>query len=695
MQDYINSKRQSLKTIFAFLLILFVAYLPVSTFLFFIKNDAFNGYFPPKFFMSESIHAGHLPLWNPYINFGIPQYADMSSGYWSPVTWLIAGTAGYNAYTFTIEVLAYIFIGAVGMYKLTGYFNLQNKTRFIAAVGYLCCGYNVGHLQHFNWLSGAAFLPWCIWAYLLLQQNFTIKNILQSTLLFYLFISAAHPGLVIGAFYFFIALSLFILLKNDQYNFSGRIKKFVAINSVLLIGLILLSAGLIIGYTDILPYFSRGDKVSLTEGLKNPTTPQSWISLVLPLSTAKNDSFFATDISMRNIYFSITLALFFCLSMFNKNRWQRFFLFMGIAFLLLSSGGIFKTFAYKFLPLINYVRLDGEFIIFSQLCFIIIAAIELNNFIAEQKEFKGTIKWVYYAFEILLFACIAFGLYKVINTKESFLYSFKNIAAQSGSLKLKVLIDAITFYDTLWIQGFFQMLLLWGIKLCLREKRFNLLVRIVIADMILATLLNLPFTGVGKASVAQVQNVLNKSPKGIPIPKLQPVINNDTIASEEKGLVGDWSFYNKQIGVINEVPYPVNLKNIKRYFDDMKINAMPGVSMNNFLFSTNINSIKPEIIFFTGSKLKFRLSSQDDGTVVYQQAFYPHWFYSNGKEKKEVWNSDPFISAPVKAGLNQIEFYFEPKKVIIAMLISLIIFSIIIILLLINPPFIRKSLFPS
>src|SRR6476469_4776518 len=138
MQDYINSKRQSLKTIVMFLLILFVAYLPVSTFLFFIKNDAFNGYFPPKFFMSESIHSGYLPLWNPYINFGLPQYADMSAGYWSPVTWLIASTVGYNAYTFTQEILIYLLIGGLGMYKLTKYWNLQYKIRVLAGAAYMC-----------------------------------------------------------------------------------------------------------------------------------------------------------------------------------------------------------------------------------------------------------------------------------------------------------------------------------------------------------------------------------------------------------------------------------------------------------------------------------------------------------------------------------------------------------------------------
>src|SRR5215212_6352370 len=116
MQVYGNSKGLSNKSILFFIVLLMIAFLPVSSFVFFLKNDAFSGYFPPKFFMSESIHAGTLPLWNPYINFGIPQYGDMSSGFWSPITWLISATVGYNAYSFTIEVLIYLFIAGIGMY---------------------------------------------------------------------------------------------------------------------------------------------------------------------------------------------------------------------------------------------------------------------------------------------------------------------------------------------------------------------------------------------------------------------------------------------------------------------------------------------------------------------------------------------------------------------------------------------------
>jgi hypothetical protein len=697
MQVYTNSKRQSVKTIFAFLLILFVAYLPISTFLFFIKNDAFNGYFPPKFFMSESLHAGYLPLWNPYINYGIPQYGDMSSGYWNPLTWLIAGTIGYNAYTFTIEVLVYLFIGGMGMYKLCSYFNLQNNVRFIAAIAFMCCGYNVGHLQHFNWLSGAAFLPWCVWSYLLLQQSFSIKNILQSALLFYLFISSAHPGITIGAFYFFIALSLFLLFKKEHFNISGRIKKFAITNSVLLIALVILSAGMMVGYSDILPFFSRGDKVKLAESMKGPATEQSWMSALLPLSITKNDSFFATDISMRNIYFSLTLLLFFFLSLFQKNSWQKFFLFTGIAFLLLSSGGIFKIAAYKFIPLLGYVRLNGEFMIFSLLCFITIAAIELNRFIFEQKEFKGILKWIYYLLEIILFVCIAFGLYKTINSHQGFLYSLKTISSQSGaSSKLKALIDSITFYDALWLQGIIQLFLIWGIKWCLIQRNWNYLVRLVIADIVIATLLNLPFTGVGQASVADVQRVLNKSPKGIPIPALQPVIKNDTLGIYEKGLVGNWSFYNKQIGVTNEAPYPIRLNNTIKYFDTIDTNPSLVLTQNDYLFPTNINDTKPVIISFTGKKIAFTINATDTGRIIYQQAFYPYWFFDNGKEKREVLeHATGFIAVPLVKGENKIEITFEPTKIKVAMLISLIFFSVVVILLLFNPAFIRRSLFPS
>ena len=78
------------------ILIGWLIYWPISLFLFGIKNDILTDYFPTRFFMSESLHAGFIPWWNPYVNFGIPQYAEMNSSYWSPITWLIAAIPGYS-----------------------------------------------------------------------------------------------------------------------------------------------------------------------------------------------------------------------------------------------------------------------------------------------------------------------------------------------------------------------------------------------------------------------------------------------------------------------------------------------------------------------------------------------------------------------------------------------------------------------
>jgi hypothetical protein len=88
--------------------------------------------------------------------------------------------------------------------------------------------------------------------------------------------------------------------------------------------------------------------------------------------------------------------------------------------------------------------------------------------------------------------------------------------------------------------------------------------------------------------------------------------------------------------------------------------------------------------------MKFKIHSAHDNIVVYSQAFYPHWFYNIGKEKKAALNLDPFISAPVKKGVNEIEFYFEPKNVKLGMLISLVFFIIIVITLLLSTDLFRS-----
>ncbi|MGG9960768.1 hypothetical protein [Ferruginibacter sp. SUN106] len=644
--------------------------------------------------MSESIHAGHLPLWNPYINFGIPQYGDMSSGYWSPVTWLIASTIGYNAYTLTLEVLLYILLGGIGMYTLTGLWKLDKPVRIIAGIAFMCCGYTTGHLQHFNWLSGAAFLPWCFWSYLQLLNNFSFKKAIAAALFFYMLVSSAHPGITICAVYFFAAVLVFHFFKNKNgHSLKTRITNIGKANGLLLLLLLILSTGMLAGYFDMLPYFVRGEKISLADSLSNPANLQSWISALLPFATVKNDSFYNTDPSMRNSYFSVVLLLFFLLAIISKkDSWQKFLLITGIIFALLSSGGIFKTFAYKFIPFIGYVRLNGEFRIFAILCFIIIAAIQLNKFIQNKNESANKIKWLILFIGSILLACAIYGMYNAFSTDNSIVFQFKKVLSETGfAMKLKTLIDTISFYDTIWIQSILQLFILWAISRSLKLNKYNLLKKIVVADMILACLLNIPFTGVGKASVAQVQAVLNKSPKGIPIPALQSLLQNDTLSTAERGLVGDWSMYNKQIGTRQEVAYPIVLKNMKTYFE--KGLAAPNEIFTDkpFVFGSDSSLKSISVGAFSPNSISIHTNADSASVIVLKQNLYPHWYYKTGNQKNTVGSFGiNFMSAPVNKGQSEITFSFEPYFIKWSMLISLsalVLYCILLLVLKTKPPF--------
>jgi len=613
-------KQDSVNIPIIFAIITIVAFLPFTSMIFALKNDAFTGYFPPKFFMSESIHSGYFPLWNPYINYGLPQYGDMSSGFWSPITWLISSTIGYNAYTFTLEEALYIFLAGIGMFRLTRSFKIDKRISILSGVCYMCSGYIVGHLQHFNWISGAAFLPWCIAVYLNLYTKVTWSTVVNAGIFFLLFISSAHPGIIIGGIYFFIflAFALFYNQYRKHTSLSAALKKTVFVNGVILFILILFCIGPIIGYSEIMPFISRGSKLISSNSIGTATTLQSWISVLFPLVTTKNESFFFTDISLRNCYFGLLFLIFFITAIINKKtNWQKFLFLIVIFFLLIGLDGEIKNIFYTLLPLLGYVRLNGELRIYAILSAILIAAIELNKYAKSKSNFYE--KVFYSIAGVLIFALI----YTLFNAHENKLFLFRLHELTLNRSVLKEFINKLTFIDTLFIQSVIQLIALVWLYRLRRKVPTGAWINIGIAEIMLAALLNIPFTGVGKESVQHIQNLLDKSPKGIPPPPLQPTDKNETMSSLVTKQVGDWSFYNKQIGSVEEVPYPIRLNSSINFF---KSEYLKKCNSQNFIFFPQPHpgdTIK--IVSFTPNSIEIETLSGSEQVCIIKENFYPYW----------------------------------------------------------------------
>jgi hypothetical protein len=676
---------------FFFITIVFlIAFAPIASFVFALKNDFFLGYFPPKFLLSETVTSGQLPLWNPYISFGLPFYADMNGAYWNPVTWIIALTTGYSAYTLTVELLLYILCGGAGMYMLTKHFTDNNSVRLVAAIAFMCNGFVIGHLQHLNWISGSAFLPWCIWGVYNILKNGSLRNILVTTLAFYLLISASHPGMIIGSIYFFFGLLIFLLYLKYKESGWQDVKKGVYRLFVLFALLLALSSGLIAGYVDILPHFARNTKVDLHLSLVQNTNLQSWISLFAPFSTVKDNAFFRNDIALRNNYIGLTLLCFLLLSFITKKtKQQSFFLATGLLFLLLSLGGNIKLFAHNYIPLIGYVRINGEFRIFAIICFILAAVISFDYFSANKTLVQKNLKRVSSLIVVALISLLLVAMGLILQGHTAF---HNSIASEHTNWRetIKLLIDQLEFGDVAVLQCLIQIPLLLMLRMAILNMNFNRILILTVADLIIATSLNLPFTGVGKVSVGQIAAIHEQSPRGIPVPKLEPLRLHDTIPNKDSALVGDWSFYNKQIGKSRSVLYPVKLSANYQFYQLLKRDSSLSVANHPFLFlSKSIDQPKlinnqsleqANILDFSTNHLKLRFDANDSGFLVLLQNFYPHWTYKKNNQIAPVQKAGiNFIAVPVTKGENNIEITFSPPIIKILLLFCAILLLLIVI----------------
>lgn len=672
-----------------------LAYLPLNSFLFALKNDMFTGYLAPKFIMGEAIHSHQLPLWNPYISFGLPFYGDMSSSYWSPLTWLIASTTGYNPYSLTIEVLIYIMLSGAGMYYLSGLFSKNKYIRFIAAISYMCNGYMIGHLQHLNWLSGAAFLPWCLWALEKLQRERNLKSLALSTLFFYLLISSAHPGISIAAIYFFAAYAIGKLISDYKQNGKAGFLKTTKLYFLFIASLLLLSLGMIAGYSDIMPYFDRNQAVDVSLTLNQNTDFKNWISFILPFATTSGDDFFKNDPAFRNLYMGLPVFILFFYSLFKlKSKQQLFFLVSGSFFLLLSSGGVFKQFAVKILPLMGHVRVNAEFRIFTLLCFIVAVVIFFDRLTTETEKKLKKIKPYLIGLIIALSGLLAFGAINLLSGKESVVQHLVNI---KGNLltrdTAKLIIDKLSIYDTILIQCILQILILFLLIKAFKKNSLRRVCIITAIDIVLATLLNLPFTGVGKVPVSAIAAIQKKSPTGIPVPPLRPVKNNDTIPDNEVKLIGEWNLYNKQPGSAKPALYPIKLINNYDYYRKAAIDTTLRITDMPFVYITNsISVIKPEkardlevknIVSYKTGELHLKITSDTSSFVVMLQNFYPHWYYKTKGQTFPVQQAGiNFIGVPIEKGENDIVIFFNPIRIKTALAVSAFLLLLFICILL-------------
>jgi len=661
--------RARILTYLLLLLFLFIAYLPLSSFHFALKNDALTTNFPNKYFFTASLHAGYLPLWNPYINFGLPLYADPGFAFWNPLTWLF-GLIGYSIPMLSVEILFYIWLAGIASFELGIWLGHSRRVSFCMGAMYMCCGFFIGNLQHTNFLTSAAFLPFVIKTWLDLHKSFTVRKFFFCLMSIYMLATGGHPAIPIACIYFLLLVQTGLIVFNDSGNQKRKILlQSVRIDALLSAGFLILAAPLIFSYYEIYPHFVRSGPVNQAILPDTGFDLSSYLSFVFPFSTEGKNKIFSNDLLMRNGYFS--LAGLFCLLVAlakNKNAYQKTFLLAGAGMLLLSLGGPIKEFLYSTLPLLNYIRTNGEFRVFSLLSFILIGAYVLDDLL------KGLYRKI---FDRLLILTLIISLLIIIGRlliapMDSIFSNNSGYRSANFLIGIKNWLYGLTFSDRLFLNAVLLAVLIGYYFLLMNNAvRKIALTLFILADLITFSWTQLPVTGVQMKSPAALELYFSEIPKGIPIPHLQPINQNQFFGEDIHNLFGCWSYYSKQPGTPFLCSYPSRLNLTTSYFNS----KLPD-SLNHgpFLFTkAGVPRNKLKINSFSPTNIEIQVQTDYSDSLILLQNYYFRWRSTvNGKPVRIEHADIAFMVVPLEKGKNNVRFFYYSQSLWALTLMSLL-----------------------
>jgi len=643
-------------------LFLYLAYLPLSSFLFAIKNDALTVNFPNKYFFSAALHSGYLPLWNPYVNFGLPLYADPGFSFWHPLTWLF-GFMGYTAYTLALEILVYIWLGGIFMYRLGLSLGHGRLTAFLLGLLYMCCGFFIGNLSHTNFLTCAAFLPLVIQTFLHLQESFTVKRLLYAAISCYLLAAGGHPAIPIGSIYFFTAVLAGLILTVKGGALSARLATASRTNILLLLAVLGLTAPILLSWMEIWPYFNRAAPVFQPDQQGLGFSLPSWLSLLFPFATTAPSGVFGTDLSMRNGYFSFFGLILFVIALIEKkHRLQTVFLISGAFMTLLSLGGPVKSWLYSHLPFLQLIRTNGEYRVFALISFIIVLSWPLDSLLKKQKPPP--------IFNALMSGLAVLTLLTLL-LSAPFIHMPPTPATGIVAL-IKTLLDNLSLATRLFINaGILLVLLLSWFLLRKKLSPRQLVPAILMADLILFCWLHLPVTGVQSRRPAEIDALFSSVPAGIPRPRLSPLAANIRPGASLEKIIGCWSYYSKQPGTPELCGYPTRLQSTDAYFQSQwpdTLNLRPFVFLDARRQGASLS-----IASFTPTQVGVDATSPTSDSLILLQNEFPGWEASiDGRpcpiQKKYL----SFMGIAFPGGSHHVLFRYRNRRLLWYILIPLV-----------------------
>jgi Bacterial membrane protein YfhO len=705
--------------LFFLLIVVLVAYWPISFHVFSLKNDALNYFLPVRHLVSESYSNNILPLWTPYLNLGYPLHADMQSGVWNPFVQLFSFFGPYTLYTLQLETILYIFLGGAGIFFLLKHFRLHPFANIFASVAYMLCGFNSDSCQFLNWIAGTAFLPFVfLFYYRCLEERSVKQGIYTGIALFFLF-SCAYPADFIIIAYLMVSMLIVHIVSGYRKKETLITKNLLPAHLAIAIVFILLSGPAILSYAEGLPLQERGSGATYEAVMSNPLHPALLSSFTTPLAIWKMPGVSVTDPLERNSYIGIAGFMLLLISFLVKstNSTVRFSKWAALIFLLFSFGetGGIRIISYYILPLMNSFRHPANAKMFTLFFCCILAGFKFNDILNNTVPLNILKKGWWATLSVMLIVLLISFFTPFSLFRFSSLSSFFRLQQGVSFINhLKIQLDNISFADLVLLSTIVQVIFLLLIYRFLFKKiNIKFFLATAIINCILFTIFFQPFTVINKSRASHVQAMVNKfSVTGYPLPDNTQSLEQNSLDNEKyMAEIGCINLYNKKAGRSDYRISPSNqLLQNKFWFNEAfrnKILKYPLLYKPEFVFDINrwnydevqdsstykwafreplkhvhefSNDDSTNIVFtkFEPNRIEGKITTNEEGEFVLTQTNYPRWkLYIDDKASPIHLTNIAFMGFSVPKGTHTFSFRYEAMHIRVAFIISLSVLGLL------------------
>jgi hypothetical protein len=676
MKQNIYSKHQNIWYSLFLLLLAVFCYWPLTFGVFSAKNDNITQFLPVRFHISEALRSGHLPLWSPYMYLGYPIHGDMQGGAWNPIVWLLSIFGRYNVTSVHFEILIYIFIGGIGMYRLLRAVDQLPILCFIGAAVYLTCGFITDVAgSNLPFLAAAAYIPFVIAYYYHFLSTPTWNYAFKSAIFLSLLLVSGYPSFFICTGYILLIGLIHTMFKkiNDYKNLRKRLLN----QSLLVIVFLGLSAPAIISYWEVLPYYQRGSGTSLNSTLENSFHPSCSLSFILPTVPIKNVLSFTTDIISRNSYFNAILFVLLLCSIWTKKSVFQLFVLFGVTFFFLFSLGSYtpiRSLCYKFLPLMDTFRHPSNARLFVIIGGIILSLTNYRNIINGQLSHK---------IPQLISLCLGIGILflMIISVPNTSFFEQLNLLIHSIDTRsaLKHFFDNLTYDDIVVLNAIPQIVFLALFFLLLKKHQLSVrsISFIILLNSFVFAQFAIPYTLVSKVSPSIANNLLKEIPFGFPIPdKPKSIFVNSKNDLAHFETIGIEAFYNKNIATSDLVFTPTFITRMSNVHKDSTIKS--NVLSHSYAYFKE-SSASFSLYQFWNNEFSFITITQSPSTFYLQQLLLPGWKCFIDNEEVKISPADiAFMSVKIPAGKHKVKFAYQPGGIVLSLVLLGITLLIIV-----------------